>query len=140
MDKLLSFLGMCKKAGALTIGEEAVGAAMRKGKTYLILTASDAADNTAKRADNYAQWGGNILTALPYTKQELGDMLGKRLCAVIAITDLPLAMGFAEKLSNEYEKNKDIYNDMLERYGGRKSGRRNGKSSKAIGRNANGEV
>ncbi|NLL38465.1 MAG: 50S ribosomal protein L7 [Clostridiales bacterium] len=140
MDKLLSFLGICKKAGAIEIGEETVGAVVRKGRAVLILTASDAAKNAVKKAENYARSGNCVLIQLPYTKQTLGEMLGRRVCAIMAVTNLSMAVGLAEKLSEERETYKEAYNRLLDKYKRRKHGRRNGRSSKAIGRNANGEV
>lgn len=129
MDKLLNFLGICKKAGAIEIGEETVGAVVRKGRAFLILTASDAAKNAVKKAENYTEWGGCILVRLPYTKQTLGEMLGKRACAIMAVTNLSMAMGLAEKLAAENERYKEAYNGLLDRYKRGKFGRRNGKKS-----------
>ena len=50
MDKLLNLIGLAKKAGKLEVGEEPVGAAARSKHARLILIASDAADNTRRRA------------------------------------------------------------------------------------------
>lgn len=140
MDRLLSFLGICKKAGAVEIGEETVGAAVRKGKAYFILTASDAAKNAVKKAENLTRQGICAMAVLPFTKQALGEILGKKECALIAVTNLPMAVGLAGKLSEADERYKGAYNWLLDRSERQKNGGRNGKSPKAIGRNANGEV
>jgi len=103
-DKILSFIGLCKKAGKLEIGEESVGIAQRHGKAKLILVASDAASGTAKRAANYSEWGNLPLITLPYDKDTLGDMLGKRVCAVLAITDKSMAKSFIEKIERSSEE------------------------------------
>ncbi|MDR2530466.1 MAG: ribosomal L7Ae/L30e/S12e/Gadd45 family protein [Oscillospiraceae bacterium] len=100
-DKVLSFLGLVKKAGKLEIGEESCGAAQRSGKARLILVAADAASGTAKRASNYAEWGKTPLITLRYTKDELGDMLGRRVCAVLAVTDRGFAAALAKKLADD---------------------------------------
>ena len=99
MDKAFNFLGMCKKAGALLTGEDGVGGAARQGKAALIMTASDTAHNTLKKAENLAQWNNAVLVSLPWNKDALGELLGKRVCAILAITDKGLASAFAEKLA-----------------------------------------
>ena len=103
MDNALNMLGICKKAGALETGEEPCGAAVRSGKAALIMTASDAGHGVRKRAENYSEWSGAPLVELPYDKDTLGDMLGKRVCAVLAITDGGLAASFMKKLSAAHE-------------------------------------
>jgi ribosomal protein L7Ae-like RNA K-turn-binding protein len=100
-DKVLNFLGLCKKAGKLEIGEEPTGAAQKHGKARLILAASDASAGTAKRAANYAEWGRVPLVTLKYTKDELGNALGKRVCAVLAVTDRGMANALQVKLNSE---------------------------------------
>ncbi|MBR5114630.1 MAG: 50S ribosomal protein L7 [Oscillospiraceae bacterium] len=103
MDSALNMLGMCKKAGALETGEEPCGAVVRSGKAVLLMTASDAGHGAQKRAENYSEWCGAPLITLPYDKDVLGDMLGKRVCAVMAITDGGLAASFMKKLSAAHE-------------------------------------
>jgi ribosomal protein L7Ae-like RNA K-turn-binding protein len=97
-DKILSFLGLCLKAGKLEIGEESSGAAQRSGKAKLILVASDASPGTAKRAGDYSEWGNIPLIKLTHSKEELGEMLGKRVCAVLAVTDKGMAKAMAAKI------------------------------------------
>ena len=48
MDKALQFLGICRRAGKLLIGEDGVSGAARAGQAVLIMTASDTADTTKK--------------------------------------------------------------------------------------------
>ena len=50
MDSIPSLLGLALRAGRLAVGEEPVGVACRCHKGYLLLLASDAADNTIRRA------------------------------------------------------------------------------------------
>jgi len=55
VDKLLNLIGLAKKAGKLEVGEEPVGAAARSKHARLILIASDAADNTRRRALHFGE-------------------------------------------------------------------------------------
>ena len=76
MDSIPSLLGLALRAGRLAVGEEPVGTACRCHKGYLLLLASDAADNTIRRALHFSQAGKTICLTLPLTKEELGSGLG----------------------------------------------------------------
>ena len=99
MDKALNFLGICKKAGKLLTGEDGVSGAARSGEAALIMTASDTASNTTKKALNLSEWGRGPHVRLPWDKDTLGELLDKRVCAILALTDRGLAAAFAEKLA-----------------------------------------
>ena len=88
MDKLLNLIGLALKAGKLEIGEEPVGAAARARQARLILIASDAADNTRRRAKHFGDAGECICLEIPATKEELGRALGRTSCAMAALTDI----------------------------------------------------
>ena len=101
MDNISSLLGLALRAGRLAAGEEPVGAACRGHKAYLLLLASDAADNTIRRAHHFAQTGTNtICLTIPMTKEELGGALGRASCAMLAVTDVGLAAALADKLAS----------------------------------------
>ena len=53
-------------------------------------------------------------TALPYTRDELGDALGTTSCAIAAITDVQLALAFVKTLG-EPEKYADLLQELDER-------------------------
>ena len=61
MDSIPSLLGLALRAGRLAVGEEPVGAACRGHKAYLLLLASDAADNTIRRASHFSQSAKNTI-------------------------------------------------------------------------------
>ena len=86
MDKLLNLIGLAKKAGKLEVGEEPVGAAARSKHARLILIASDAADNTRRRALHFGEAGECICLEIPPTKEDLGRALGRTSCALLALT------------------------------------------------------
>ena len=99
MDKALSFLGLIKKAGALLTGEDGVSGAARSGQAVLLMVASDTADNTRKKAGNLSRWYGIPMITLPWDKDTLGELLDKRVCAILALTDKGLAAALQKKLS-----------------------------------------
>ena len=99
MDSIPSLLGLALRAGRLAVGEEPVGVACRCHKGYLLLLASDAADNTIRRALHFCQAGKTICLTLPLTKQELGSGLGRTSCAMAALTDVGFAAAVAQRLA-----------------------------------------
>ena len=48
-SKFISFLGICKKAGKLTMGFDATVEQLEKGSSKLVLVTADLSDNTKKR-------------------------------------------------------------------------------------------
>ena len=104
MDNISSLLGLALRAGRLAVGEEPVGAASRIHKAYLLLLASDAADNTIRRAHHFTQTATNtICLTVPMTKEELGGALGRASCAMLAVTDVGFAATLAERLAKTDE-------------------------------------
>lgn len=98
-DPVLRLLGLAKKAGRLEVGEEPVGGACRSRQARLILLAADAAPNTRRRAAHFGQAGAVLWLETPFTKAELGCVLGRTSCAMLALTDAGFAAAAAEKLS-----------------------------------------
>ena len=98
MNNALGVLGLAKKAGLLEIGEESVNAASKKGKAWLILSASDASDASKRHAGSYADYGGCDWVQLEFTKNELAAVIGRGSPGMIAITDAGLARSFILKL------------------------------------------
>ncbi len=96
---ILSLLGLAKKAGRLVSGEEPVGGAARARDARLILLASDAADNTARRAGHFAEAGACLCARIPADKDALGRAVGRTSCAMLAITDIGFAEAVAKKLA-----------------------------------------
>ena len=84
LNKELSLLGLAKKAGMLSVGNDAVLDALRSGR------AADAAENTARRFQN--RHGEVPIERLPYSREELGAAIGYQSCAAAALCNA----GFAE--------------------------------------------
>ena len=99
MDKGLNILGIARKAGRLEIGEEPVCAAARGKYARLILVASDAADNTRRRAENCSGYCTAPVIEVDFTKEELGRITGRGSCALAAVCDLGLAHLFVGEIA-----------------------------------------
>lgn len=96
--RALNYLGLARRGGNIAIGEEPVGIACRGGHGRLLLLASDAADNTVRRARSFASGGKPPVLRVPYTKEDLGNAMGVNACAMAAFTDVALALAFVKAL------------------------------------------
>ena len=100
MDKALNFLALARKAGRVELGEEPVGAIARAQKARLVIVASDATDHTWRRAKSFVAGTEQLCLQVPYTKDELGQAIGRSALALAAFTDPALALGFVKALGN----------------------------------------
>lgn len=98
-DPVLHLLGLSRKAGKLEIGEEPVGAVCRARQARLVLLACDAAPNTFRRAAHFGEAGNVLWLELPFSKAELGFILGRSSCAMLALTDAGFAASVVDKLA-----------------------------------------
>lgn len=98
-DRLLSFLGLCKRAGYLISGAETVTKAINEDKALLVLYASDASANSLKNVLKTAQLKNTPARVLDRSKEELSFALGKH-CGIVGITD----RGFADKIQSMIEE------------------------------------
>lgn len=90
--KVLSYLGLAKKAGRAAIGSEQARAAIRDGSAALVLMASDASANAVKRAEDACAYYKRRLVPVDFTAAELGAAAGKAPAVLVAFCD----EGFAE--------------------------------------------
>ena len=109
MDRALNFLALAKKARLAELGEEPVGAITRTGKGYLVMVASDASDHTWRRAKSFVAGTEQQCIRLPFTKDELGFVVGRTSLAIAAITDVQLALALVNALGEP-----EAYKDALE--------------------------
>ena len=88
MDKTLSYVGLCKKAGKLVCGTDMTTEAIRAGKIKAAFTASDASANTVKQISDGCSYRNITYRTLPFTCAELGAAIGKDgNIAVVGVTD-----------------------------------------------------
>ena len=92
-DRLLSLLGLCRRAGKIVLGNDPVIDSIAQKKAKLIIVASDCSKNTAKGILSTAHRCNIPTHIVPYTKEEISLALGKY-TAVLAICD----QGFAKKV------------------------------------------
>ena len=114
MDKALNYLALARKAGLAELGEEPVGGAARAGKAYVIVVASDASDHTWRRAKSFAAGTAQQCVRLPYSKEEMGFVIGRESLAIAAITDAAMALALVKALP-EPEKNAEAITVLSEK-------------------------
>ena len=95
MDKAGRYLALGRKAGLLLTGEDLCRSAALEGRARLLLLAADASPNAQKRARDALEGRRAPLRTLPWSKEELSALLGRRGCSMVCFTDLALAEHFA---------------------------------------------
>ena len=110
-DRLLSLLGLCRRAGKLVIGADPTIESIIKGKSEIVIFANDFSKNIIKPVLTAAHSGNIKAFFINRSKDELSFALGK-LCGVLSVED----KGFAEKLSqlieNENEQGGELYDKI----------------------------
>lgn len=100
-SNLLGMLGLARRGGMLSVGEEPALEAAQQKRARLLLLASDAADNTERRIRRFAESGSCLWIRVPFTKAELGSEVGRASCAILAVTDIGLAAAIARRLADK---------------------------------------
>lgn len=93
MDKVLSYLGLAKKAGKLAAGEFLTEKSIYEQKAFLVIVATDASDNTKKKFSDKCSYR-KIPILFYKTKEELGTATGRAIRASMAVND----EGFAKAI------------------------------------------
>ena len=114
VDKALNYLSLARKAGKLELGEEPVGAAARAQHARLVIVAKDASDHTWRRAKSFVAGTQQQCIKVPFTKDQMGQAIGRTALAIAAFTDPALALAFVKAL-NQPEKFASVLKELDER-------------------------
>ena len=101
MDKALNYIALARKGGLIELGEEPVGAAARAQHARLVIVASDASEHTWRRALSFVANTEQLCLRLPYSKDQLGEAIGRSSLAIAAFTDPALALAFVKALPQD---------------------------------------
>ena len=97
-------LGLCRRAGQLTVGFDATVEAIKKRTARLILLAADVSPKTAKEVRFFAVPLSLQVLVLACPKETLGTILGlQKPVGVVAVTD----EGFAKALEAQVNHQKE---------------------------------
>lgn len=94
--KFLNMLGLCRKAGKLCLGHDAVMDSIVHKKAYLVLLSSDSSERLQKETETTIERSEKSVDILftAFTMKEIGLAVGK-ISAVLAVTD----KNFASRLT-----------------------------------------
>lgn len=98
-DKVLSMLGIAAKAGSVASGEFSTEKAVKDGKAYLVIVASDASENTQKMFRNMTDFY-QVPMYVYSDKETLGHFIGKEFRASLAVKNEGLARSIEDKLKS----------------------------------------
>lgn len=94
-DKFLNLLGMCRKAGKLTLGANKSTELIKSGKAEIVFVASDLSEKTEKELKFTAKNTNVAVVRTEYSIETLSAAVGAP-AGVLAISD----KGFATALKN----------------------------------------
>ncbi len=102
-DKLLSLLGICRKAGKLVHGFDAVAESVKKHEACLVLTAKDLSPKSAKEIGFISNKANVEVISAPVTISEIEGKTGKR-AGILAVTDKGLREAVKSEISRAKEE------------------------------------
>ena len=101
MHKALNYMSLARKGGRIELGEEPCGGAARAGDARLVVVANDASDHTWRRAKSYVAGTSQQCLKVPFSKDEMGEAIGRTSLAMAAFTDPALAVAFVRALDDQ---------------------------------------
>ena len=111
MDKALNYMALARKAGRIELGEEPVGAAARAQHARLVVVAQDASSHTWRRAQSFVGNTEQQCLRIPFTKDQMGQAVGRQELAIAAFTDPAMALAFVKALGQP-EKYADVLGNL----------------------------
>ncbi len=101
-SKVLSMLGLSRRAGAVIIGTDLVTKALPSGKVKLVMYACDASANTEKKITDKCKFYGTLFIKLNYDGGEIAHAIGKMSSvSAVGITDENFSRELIFRISNE---------------------------------------
>lgn len=92
IKRIMGFLGICRRAGRLLIGHDAVKESIVKGNAALVITSSDASERLCREIERLTDGKGVKVINAPFSSDDFYSGIGKK-ASVFSITD----EGFANK-------------------------------------------
>lgn len=103
MDKkILSMLGIAKKAGKVASGEFLCEESIRNGKAKVVIVSDEASDNTKKRFRDKTTYY-QVPLYERFSMEALGKAIGSETRAVICVNDAGIARTIIKYFTNEQQ-------------------------------------
>ncbi len=100
-EKLLSMLGIARRAGKTAMGYDAAQSAMQNGECRLVVLASDLSDRTLRNISGVAEQTNTEIVRSGFGMDILGKAVGRKQTGIIAIND----SGFAKSIKGLCKEN-----------------------------------
>ena len=101
-DKVLSMLGLSRRAGAIIIGTDLVTKSLPSGKVKLVIYASDASANTEKKITDKCKFYNTKCIKSAYDGSQIAHAIGKQsLVSVVGLTDENFSRELIRRITNE---------------------------------------
>ena len=101
-SKVLSMLGLCRRAGAVIIGTDLVTKALPSGKVKLVMYACDASANTEKKITDKCKFYKAKCVKVAFDGGEIAHAIGKQsTVSVVGVTDENFSRELELLISNE---------------------------------------
>ena len=114
MNRLLSLVGIARRAGRISWGRDAVEESLRKKKAHLVLVAADLSPKTTAGGRFSAERARVPLVAIRETIESVSQAIGKK-AGIVAVLDegfaKKLAALAAEEAAGNAEKGREPYDD-----------------------------
>lgn len=102
-NNFLNLLGLAKRAGKVTAGEDLCKRAVQSGAARLVIIAADASDNTKKSIINSCKYYG-VRYVITADKTEIGKFTGASSRAVASVNDDNFAKAILDRLEKIEKK------------------------------------
>ena len=99
-DRILSFIGLAKRANMILSGEEKVLSSIKNDKAHLIILSEDASERTAKTIKDKCKFYNKNLIIFS-DRFSLGKFTKKEYAVTLSVTD----KNFADKILKLYTEN-----------------------------------
>jgi ribosomal protein L7Ae-like RNA K-turn-binding protein len=101
LEPLLRFLGICRRAGKIMFGADAVAKGVFSGEAKLVLVARDASPRVRRAMENSCLQYGVTLLDPGFSMDELGGAIGRSATAAAAVTEKKMAEKVAKMCQAE---------------------------------------
>lgn len=109
--KILSLLGMARRAGAISVGQDQVLGKLGRSK-FLVIVASDCAANVIRKLAASSARGESVCYMLEdASREDIGSALGIIKAQIVAI---PIQSGFVNKLTELLQQGGRYLNEQNE--------------------------
>ena len=98
-QRILGFLGLCRKAGKLVFGFDMTVEAIQKGTADLVLLSGDCSERTVRNIKRISDENETEVLVLPLTMDEIGYAVAKR-AGVLCVCDSGFSKKIKELLDN----------------------------------------